>query len=192
MNDGLDFELGDTSICRDAKRLGLRSFMGLAEYVRELPYRRTEDSDADAVLAEGCGTCSSKHRLLAVVAHESGHTNIRLTVGIYEMSERNTPGVGGILYAAALPFIPEAHCYLTIAEQRLDFTGLSAGEAPVFDSLTAERFTEPDELSTVKRAFHCAYLRDWARIRGLSLDRVWRVRESCIAALSANRPTATN
>jgi hypothetical protein len=42
---------------------------------------------------------------------DSARVEVQLTVGIYEISEENTPGVGTVLNAASLTSIPEAHCY---------------------------------------------------------------------------------
>jgi hypothetical protein len=42
---------------------------------------------------------SLSHQLLAAVAQDCGHSEVQLTVGIYEMSEENTPGVGTVLNA---------------------------------------------------------------------------------------------
>ena len=183
----LDFEIGDSSLCSEVKQCGFVRFRELAEHVRALPYRRIESTDAAAVLREGGGTCSTKHRLLALVAHESGQFEVQLTVGIYEMSERNTPGVHSVLSSASLPLIPEAHCYLTVCGERLDFTGLPSGTTSPFDSLLLERFILPGELPSIKDSVHREFLSRWAHEHGLLVEEVWSVREACIAALSANK-----
>jgi hypothetical protein len=53
------------------------------------------------VLAEQRGTCSTKHALLRRLAIEQG-LDIALVLGIYEMTERNTPG-DWASFAAARP-----------------------------------------------------------------------------------------
>ena len=64
------------------------------QYVCGLPYGRNSDpNDPLIVLAEQRGTCSTKHALLRRLAIEQG-LDVALVVGIYEMTERNTPGVG--------------------------------------------------------------------------------------------------
>ena len=73
---------------------GLIDFQAAGRALQRLPYGRTVDrADFRAVLREGKGTCSTKHALLAALAHEQGLPVI-LTLGIYAMHERNTPGVG--------------------------------------------------------------------------------------------------
>ena len=71
-----------------ARALGLEAFYQLCVYVRDLPYGRTLNAaDVLRVLSERRGTCSSKHRLLAAVAHECGRSDIKLMVGIYQISD---------------------------------------------------------------------------------------------------------
>jgi hypothetical protein len=132
----------------------------------------------------GRGTCTSKHKLLAILARECGRTDVALTLGLYEMTERNTPGIGAILAGARLQSVPEVHCYLTWQSQRYDFTGLPAGPASPFESLIEERPAVPEELRAEKLRFHRDALVRWAERLGIDPDRAWGVREQCIKALS--------
>lgn len=165
--------------------MGFRTFEALAAHVRQLPYARTTwPDDPLAVLREGRGTCSSKHQLLATVAQECGHPEVVLTVGVYEMTEANTPGVGAALRAAGYTSIPEAHCYLTVDHQRWDFTGLPRGIESPFQALIEEHFLLPESASARKRTLHQQALGRWAERVGVSSIDAWAVREACIAALS--------
>ena len=98
----LDFPLtGNGPLSSAVRALSLESFAEVAEVIRTLPYGRVADGeDQAAILRERRGTCSSKHRFLAALAHECGHTDVSLMIGFYEMSERNTPGAGSVLAAA--------------------------------------------------------------------------------------------
>jgi hypothetical protein len=107
-----------------------------------------------------------------------------LTLGLYEMSERNTPGVGRILAAAGVHTIPEAHCYLTYQAKRHDFTGLEFGAASPFDSLMDECNVAPAELLAFKGRYHRAALARWAASIGFDPQRAWQLREQCIAELA--------
>lgn len=179
-----DFALSDGPLSRLARKFGWRTFGEVAEAIRTLPYGRVPDpEDVAAVLKEGKGTCSGKHRFLAALAHECGRTEVKLMLGLYEMSEENTPGVGAVL--GELRAIPEAHCYLAVGDERFDFTGLAAGATSPFDSLIEERAVSPADLPATKLAWHRRAVDSWARTRGLAPDAVWGVRERCIALLSA-------
>lgn len=166
---------------------GIQTFEDLAKHVKSLPYGRiTHPNDPWAVLTENKGTCSSKHQLLAMVAQQSGHDKVLLMVGIYEMSERNTPGVSAVLRVASIESIPEAHCYLAAEGQRFDFTGLQQGVSSPFDSLLEEHVVSPMELPVVKIALHKRVLSEWAKQVDMSEEEAWALREACIAALAAN------
>jgi hypothetical protein len=99
-----EFEINPVGeLTRMVLELGMTSFNTLASYVQSLQYgRRVNKYSTFSVLEEGCGTCSSKHQLLATIAHENGHTELLLRVGIYKMCPQNTPGVGVILDACAI------------------------------------------------------------------------------------------
>jgi hypothetical protein len=176
---------GESALCKDVRGRGFECFAHLAEHVRSLPYGRTANADDPlAVLQEGRGTCSAKHRFLAYVAQDCGHSEVRLTIGIYEMSEENTPGVGRVLSTASLTSIPEAHCYLSIEGNRYDFTGLSAGSASPFAALLAKYTVSPMNLPQIKVEIHKRAIAAWARRRGISDEAAWATREACIAALA--------
>ena len=82
-------------ISKEVRKNGFLEFYTFTEHVRNIPFGRPTDStDFVSVINENSGTCSSRHRLLAVLAKECGHPEIELVVGIYEMSEENTPRVG--------------------------------------------------------------------------------------------------
>jgi hypothetical protein len=187
--EGLRFSLSPRHLLGHAcLARGLRTFDEAARHVQALPYSRPVGSDVTAVLTEGVGTCSSKHRFLTQLAHENGHHAVRLTVGIYMMDERNTPGVGSTLAAAGLDSLPEAHCYLALDGCRYDFTGLAWGEAAPLESLVSEFQVTPAALPAFKVREHRHFLSDWALRRGLDPDTVWRTREACIAALVGRTP----
>lgn len=185
----LDFELPENGpLTKEVRILGFDHFLNLAEYVRQLPYRRPTDfGDFLSVLKEQRGTCSFKHRLLAAVAHECGHLEVQLVVGLYSMSEQNTPGVGVVLDDAGFDSIPEAHCYLRLGNQRHDFTGVSAGSSSPFDALLSEHAINPEHLTEEKKFLHQEAIRKWASHNGQSFEDAWELREACIQALVTNK-----
>lgn len=155
-------------------------------YVRDLPYGRPDPPyDQIAVVSDERGTCSTKHALLATVADELDVEGVKLTLGIYEMTEANTPGVGPVLTAHGLDAIPEAHCYLRYDDDRFDFTQTDDDGEPI-STLRDEEAIDPGDIGAYKRAFHRAALERWCDSldRELSPEEAWEIREACIAALS--------
>jgi hypothetical protein len=176
----------DGPVTRRFRAAGVEDFGGAAGYLLQLPYGRiTDRSKFWLVLEEGRGTCTTKHASLAELAREQ-HIDVQLMLGIYAMTERNTPGVGAVLEGHGLTCIPEAHCYLRYQGQRVDVTGVAAGAEPIDRFLHEEPITV-EQIGAYKNDLHRRFLRDWiARtetLHGRSVDEVWRIREECIAAL---------
>jgi hypothetical protein len=171
---------------------GLTDMASAVEYVRRLPYGRNADrGDFRLVLREMKGTCSTKHALLACLAQEQG-LPLQLTLGIYEMNERNTPGIGRVLARHGLDAVPEAHCYLKYGNVRLDVTrAVSARAEPVRQWLWEESI-RPDQIGDYKVSLHQTFIREWASRQHLPMDweHVWRIREECIRALEERAQTA--
>ena len=169
-------------------RLGINSFRNAARHLNEIPYGRNADrANYRLVLAEHRGTCSTKHALLAAVALEQG-LPVSLTIGIYDMSEANTPGVGRVLAAHGLVSLPEAHCYLSYAGQRVDVTRSGISPQEMIARFHDEWTIEPSQIGTHKIALHQQFLRGWLtteRQLALSCEQLWHIREECILALGA-------
>ncbi|MEM7575493.1 MAG: hypothetical protein AAF433_21495 [Bacteroidota bacterium] len=167
---------------------GYSSWSTLTEALRHLPYARTSDrGKLELVLLENRGTCSSKHALAYAIAQEQGWTEWRLMLGMYRMKETNTPGVGAVLAATSLDFIPEAHCYLARGEERLDVTKPSSNFAQLAADIMEEVVIEAEQVGEWKVNFHRAYLRKWIKKEkelALSFEEIWQLRENCILALS--------
>jgi hypothetical protein len=159
-----------------------------AAYLWTLPYgRNTNPSDPLCVLEEGRGTCSSKHALLARLLAEEGVSGIELYLGIYEMSEANTAGVGRVLARYGLESIPEAHCYLRKGRQRIDVTRpVRPGQATIEPFLFEQAIT-PDQVGEYKRNVHRRVLGELAgkgAYHQFTPEALWLIREECIAAIS--------
>ena len=166
---------------------GIDEFRTAGRYLHTLPYGRTTDrANFRLVLAERRGTCSTKHALLAALAGEQDLA-VRLTLGIYRMHERNTPGVNVILTHYGLPFIPEAHCYLTYDGQRIDITRSGTEPAEPIDHFLCEETIVPQQIGDYKVNRHQEFLRQWLAqpdANGYSFEQLWAIREACIAALA--------
>jgi hypothetical protein len=98
---------GNGPLSSAVRALGFESFADVAEFICALSYgRAANDEDQTGILRARTGICNSKHRFLAAVAHGCGRMDVSLTIGLYKMSERNTPGVGTVLAAAQVDAIP--------------------------------------------------------------------------------------
>jgi hypothetical protein len=167
---------------------GLQDFREAAAYVNRMPYgRNTSPKDALAVISEGRGTCSTKHALLRRLAMEQ-HLNIALVIGIYQMNQRNTPGVEMVLEKYQLESLPEAHCYLRSGHKKIDVTRVVADSSPEpISGFIYEEEIAPDQIGEYKASLHRRFLKQWMEETTAgteyTLAELWRIREECIAAL---------
>jgi hypothetical protein len=133
-----DRELRPEGPAQDAfLRLGITTFHDACRCVHELPYRRTSgDGDAARVLTEQCGTCSTKHGVVAVLARELG-LPVQQYLGFYVLTDSVAPGIGALLKPVGLAGLPYTHCFLQYEGVRIDLTdGNDTGKAlpvPPFD-----------------------------------------------------------
>jgi hypothetical protein len=170
-------------------RIGTEDLRSAAEYVKCLPYaRNTRPDDPLIVLTEQRGTCSTKHALLRRLAVEQ-NLDVALVLGIYEMTEQNTPGVGDILRKYELVLLPEAHCYLRMAGRRIDVTrAVDQVLSAAISRFHHEEDIEPAQITDYKIALHKQFLLKWiadnSGLGGRSLADLWKIREECIARLS--------
>ncbi|MDZ7728144.1 MAG: transglutaminase domain-containing protein [Dehalococcoidia bacterium] len=183
-----DFEIvTDGAASALARATGCTTFRETARQVWNLPYGRNSNrADPLLVLTEGRGTCSTKHAYLAALAREAG-VPLELVLGIYMMSEANTPGVGPVLDRHSLEAIPEAHCYLRVDGERIDLTHPpDALPGEPIDTFLHEEPVEPHQVGDYKQRFHRDYMGRWLQEPGappLTPDDAWAIREACIAAL---------
>ncbi len=169
------------------RSLGIVDFQGALDYIFRLPYSRNSSKEnLELVFSEKCGVCSTKHAVLAALALENNFKGLKLVIGIYQMNEKNTPGVGGILRKNKLDFMPEAHTYLVFENKRIDITREVETEESPFVSLLLEKEIRPNQISDFKVELHHDFLRKWILQNKLkySLEEVWKIREDCIYALS--------
>jgi hypothetical protein len=170
-------------------RVGALDYRAAARLVSRLPFgRNTTVDDPLIVMRESRGTCSTKHALLRRLAMEQS-VDVALVLGMYEMDERNTPGIGPILKRHQLTTLPEAHCYLRSGEIRIDVTReIGTDSAEAIAQFLHEEDIAPEQIGEYKTTLHRLFLARWiaegGTAGGRDLDEMWRVREECIAALS--------
>jgi len=169
--------------------VGATEFRSAAAWVNGLPYGRNQSPDDKmAVFHERRGTCSTKHALLKRLAIEQ-NLDVDLCLGIYHMTEANTPGIGKVLEMHSLPSIPEAHCFLRIDHESVDVTRACGPQSkePI-TSFVYQETISPDQIGKYKNEVHRRFLQEWMasseRASAYTLDDIWTIREACIAALS--------
>ncbi len=169
-----------------ALKQGIDSWEALLDYIRQIPYGRNESrTDFSLVLKNKKGTCSTKHGLLRSIAAENNLVDVQLILGMYAMTELNTPGIRSILSKYNLEYIPEAHCYLKIKGQRLDLTFPDSDIRKLEFDILEEQIIEPLQVGVFKVQFHQDYLKKWILNKNIpySFEEIWTIREQCIQNL---------
>lgn len=183
----IDFLIEDTGpVSKAFLEKEIETFFEAANYVQQLKYGRNKDKiNLCSVLTDNCGTCSTKHALLKLLADEQGKTDIKLIMGIYKMSAANTRGVGSILSQYQLDYIPEAHNYLKYGNEILDYTRTGSKAEDFLSDLLEETEIRPNQISNYKISYHKQFLKKWLLDEQInySEDEIWTIREACIEAL---------
>jgi hypothetical protein len=168
-------------------KLGLTHLYSVYKYVQQIPYGRNSNrSDYTLILEENKGTCSTKHAFLKALALENDYNNIELRLGIFEMNSTNTIKISKILNTYKLDYIPEAHCYLKLNHTINDIT-FNCNKPPIFSkTLMHEEYIIPNQIGNYKVNMHQKFIKSWIEKENISLnfDKIWEIRELCIAQLS--------
>jgi len=178
--------VGKDPLSKCAKDNGIATWNELTQFISNLPYGRNANRhDLQLLFSEKKGTCSSKHALLKSIADANDIPNVELILGIYNMNECNTPKIGSALRDTGLTSIPEAHCYLRVNNQRIDYTSSHADIRNLESDIIEEVTIAPKQVNTYKVEYHKAYLRTWICDNNMTLtfDLVWDIREKCIENL---------
>jgi hypothetical protein len=96
---------------------GCPSLVEVVEAVRALPYRRNAERTADGVLAERCGTCSTKHALLhRLIAARWPELSPVIVHRVYAIDREHARSRFGDAAADAVPAggLIDVHRYLVV------------------------------------------------------------------------------
>jgi hypothetical protein len=168
------------------KEKEIKNWSDLIEYTRNLPYgRNLNREDFSLVIKENKGTCSSKHSFLKKVADLNEFENVKLILGMYRMNHLNTPKIGNTILENGLEYIPEAHCYLKLSNQRIDITSNNSDIENLIGEIIEEIEIKPEQVNTFKVDYHKEYLHNWINENEIEMgfDKIWEIREQCIKKL---------
>ena len=179
--------IASDSLTNQVKSFKIDTWEGLIKYIQSLSYGRTSNRyDISLVLSEKKGTCSSKHALLKQVADLNKIPNVKLILGMYKMNQENTPNIGNELSKNKIDYIPEAHCYLMINNERIDITTNNSEIKKIEKDIISEKEIQPSQVSEYKVNYHKEFLRNWITKSktNFNFNEIWDIREKCIENLS--------
>ncbi len=186
----MDYRLtSNDALTKLARSYGLDTWNKLTNYIQNIPYGRNENrGDFASVLTENKGTCSSKHVLLKRIADFNKIRDVKLIVAIYKMNNLNTPQIGSILTDNYIDWLPEAHCYLHLKNERFDFTFEKSSIHSIEKDILSETIFEPQEVLNYKVDYHKDFILKWLNENSnfMTFDKIWEIREKCIESISNN------
>ena len=168
------------------KDKGIQNWSELIDYTQKLPYGRNQNrEDFSLVIKENKGTCSSKHSFLKKIADLNNFDNVKLILGMYRMNHLNTPKIGDALLKYGLEYIPEAHCYLKLNNQRIDITNPFSDIDNLICNIIEEIEIEPEQVNTFKVDYHKKFIHNWIKENEIRMhfEEIWQIRERCIKKL---------
>lgn len=186
----MNFQIQSNSIVSERfLNINIEDFVSACDFVARLPYKRNVNkNNIECIFNDLGGTCSTKHAILRKLALENDHLEVKLMLGIFKMDADYTPLIKNTLEKFGLKYIPEAHNYLKIDNDYLDFTKPNSKYTDFKNKILIEKEIEFDEISEEKVALHKSFLSQWITDEhlGYNLDEIWKIREQCIQDLQSN------
>jgi len=168
--------------------LRIWNFRDACKYVHELPYAYNSTTEDILILfKEGCGSCTTKHAVIATLAEELNIPVFKM-IGIYAMNEDFVTGTNLILEKYHLPYLPMIHCFLIYDTYKVDLTqGNNNGKNhPIEEFLFTEKvipnFSEKDEYLLYRKALK-NHILNRNEMEGITMIDVLHARTEGIALL---------
>ncbi len=165
--------------------LGIKDFNSACVYIASLPYKRNANKhDLLCVFKDKAGKCSTKHSTLRKLAVEHHRNEVKLMLGIFKMDIEYASKIGNTLRENDLEYIPEAHNYLKINDEYFDFTKPNSKYAEIEGKILEEIEIEYNQINNEKIRIHKDFLKKWIEHKPqFNLEKIWQIREQCIADL---------
>lgn len=178
--------ISDDELTKEITKRNIKTWNDLLKLVKNLPYGRNENRfDFSLVLKENKGTCSSKHAFLSKIAELNSLKNVKLILGMFKMNSQNHPKLKRILERENLEYIPEAHCYLSVNNLKLDLTNTNSNFSNIENEIITEIEIKPEQVNQYKVDYHKKFLTYWLENENskLAFEELWKIREECIKQL---------
>ncbi|WP_084292219.1 hypothetical protein [Pedobacter nyackensis] len=182
----MNFEIKyNGKVSKEFLNLGINDFKSACKFVSRLPYKRNKNKkDILCIFRDRAGTCSTKHSILRKLALENNQLEVKLILGIFKMDKEYAPKIENTLNENELDYIPEAHNYLRIGNEYLDFTRPNSNYSDFQNKLLEEHEIEFDQINEEKIRIHQTFLKEWIENNlVLDLESIWKIREKCISDL---------
>lgn len=155
------------------------------DHVYRLAYTPpSEPFNYKLVLSENCGTCSTKHALLAALAIEL-QLDLKLGLAIYNLTPDRFPMLSPILQKYKLAYIPESHNFLVYNNSYLDITFPRRCELLHRSDLIDFKLIKPNLITEYKANEYQKYMTTWLQQNAstITMDQFKDIHEQCLKQL---------
>lgn len=143
----------------------LETFRQACQWIKDLPYGSNSSTEDSLILfEENCGTCTTKHGVIARLAQELG-LDVYKDLGFYRLNDEIVTGVNSLLEIHGLSFIPQIHCFLEYGKFRVDLTeGNCNGKNGTIEAYDFVVRVNPDLTCAEEEQYYLSYLNQYFAI----------------------------
>lgn len=132
---------------------GVATLRAAAAWLQAAPYGFNDTDGPLVVFRDGHGTCETKHVAAITLARE---LDVQLTWiwGLYGLDDSVIEGAGAVLTQAAIPFVPNIHCFIRFEGRFVDLTeGNCTGKRGLIEEYWSVAEAQPgDDMAAARQA----------------------------------------
>ncbi|AFY31485.1 hypothetical protein [Calothrix sp. PCC 7507] len=139
--------------------LGIITLCEACYWVKNLPYGlNSKNENSLIIFAENCGTCTTKHGVIARLAQEL-EIDLYKNLGFYQLNDEIVTGINDIIQPYGLNYIPEIHCFLEYNSTKIDLTaGNCNGKNKTIQDYDFVVRVNPDLTPEENESYYISYL----------------------------------
>lgn len=143
----------------------LETFKQACQWIKDLPYGSNSSTEDSLILfEENCGTCTTKHGIVARLAQELD-LDVYKNLGFYRLNDEIVNGVNSLLEPHGLSFIPQIHCFLEYGKFKVDLTeGNCNGKNKTIEMYDFVVRVSPDLTRAEEEHYYLSYLNQYFSI----------------------------
>jgi hypothetical protein len=164
--------------------MGITTLCQACDWVQNLPYGLNSNNEDSLILfTEKCGTCTTKHGVIARLAQEL-EIELYKNLGFYKLNNEIVTGIDEIIQPHGLNFIPEIHCFLEYQSTKIDLTaGNCNGKNKTIEDYDFVVRVKPDLTTQEHENYYLSYLQKYfliePQLAELGISKILQLLELC-------------
>ena len=141
------------------------------------------------LFTDGCGTCFTKHGVIATLAAELG-LSVHKNMGFYRLNDEIVTGIDALLQPHGLSYVPQIHCFLEHEGRYVDLTeGNANGKNKTIDAYDFILRVPPEPSRDEMQRLYADHLKRYAafepRLAALPMATVTELLQACGQVLAS-------